>query len=90
MTEDFIIWHTCAFCKHLDWDRSSISYGRYFCRAFPQGIPMEIATGEVEHTTPYPGDHGIQYEPIEDNGEEPPDLNDRQAVEEFLKRHGLL
>ena len=32
------------------------------CRAFPNGIPDEIAFGDNLHTTPYPGDHGIQYE----------------------------
>lgn len=33
------------------------------CTAFPQGIPVEISYGENDHTTPYPGDRGIQYEP---------------------------
>ena len=35
------------------------------CNAFPTGIPTEIITGEVSHTKPYKGDHGIQFEPIE-------------------------
>lgn len=34
----------------------------FLCRAFPDGIPMEIQLGENQHREPYPGDHGIQYE----------------------------
>lgn len=33
-----------------------------YCRAFPDGIPKEIAYGPELHVTPYPGDHGIQFE----------------------------
>ena len=35
------------------------------CKAFPNGIPFEISYGDNPHTTPYPGDNGIQYE-VED------------------------
>ena len=38
------------------------------CKAFPEGIPLEIFREEVNHEKPYPGDNGIRYEPIE--GEE--------------------
>ena len=33
------------------------------CNAFPDGIPPEIAYGDNKHYSPFPGDHGIQYEP---------------------------
>jgi hypothetical protein len=34
----------------------------YFaCAAFPDGIPESIASGQVSHLQPFPGDHGIQY-----------------------------
>lgn len=31
------------------------------CDAFPDGIPDVIAFGSNPHTSPYPGDRGIQY-----------------------------
>ncbi len=41
---------------------------REHCRAFPDEIPPEIAYGPNLHLSPYPGDHGIQYEKA--NGQE--------------------
>ena len=32
------------------------------CEAFPDGIPDKIWQSEIEHTEPYPGDHGIEFE----------------------------
>jgi len=45
----------CQKCKHFNLYSPS-------CKAFPKGIPEEILNGEVDHTEPYLGDHGIQYE----------------------------
>ena len=39
------------------------------CKAFPNGIPWEIFREEVDHTQPYEGDNGIQYEPKDDVNE---------------------
>jgi hypothetical protein len=47
----------CLVCKHLvEWP---------YCFAFltGEGIPEEIRTGQVDHTLPYPGDHGITFSP---------------------------
>ena len=32
------------------------------CGAFPEGIPAEIAYGDVLHKKPFKGDNGIQFE----------------------------
>lgn len=48
----------CAGCRHLR--------GAY-CDAFPQGIPMDILLGEIDHRLPVQGDRGIQFEPLPSN-----------------------
>ena len=51
---------SCLNCKAFhfnDWGT---------CDAFPDGIPTEITFGAVNHFKPYEGDHGVQFEPIED------------------------
>lgn len=49
----------CYKCKNF--------IGNSKCKAFPDKIPDEIIAGIEDHTTPFPGDNGIQYEPIEGN-----------------------
>ena len=50
----------CTFCKHNDVEED------HKCEAFPKGIPMEIWMGENDHKEPYEGDHGIQFEKLND------------------------
>ena len=45
----------CGTCKH--WVP-----GATFA-AFPDGIPDAILDNEHDHRQPYPGDHGIRWEP---------------------------
>jgi len=47
----------CLQCRHLG------KSGPMSCAAFPNGIPNPILLMDHDHREPYPGDHGIRYEP---------------------------
>jgi len=51
----------CLMCKH----NREAPQGGMVCDAFPDGIPEPILVGDFDHTEPYPGDHDIQFEPME-------------------------
>lgn len=51
----------CLNCKHWHQDNEEA----FTCDAFPGGIPEPIYMAENDHSRPYPGDHGIQFEPME-------------------------
>ena len=56
----------CLGCVHYrDFAAQQIGQERRVptCDAFPDGIPDAIFLSGVEHDKPYPGDHGIQFEP---------------------------
>lgn len=54
----------CTRCLHLhdQADAFDTEDGAWTCDAFPEGIPEGILFGEIDHTQPVEGDHGIQYE----------------------------
>jgi len=54
----------CMKCKHLQ-ETPPGEWGEK-CAAFPDGIPAEIFVCAVDHTKPYDGDGGIQFEPVDD------------------------
>jgi hypothetical protein len=54
----------CLWCKHFDF-----AYGGMRCKAFPERIPEDVIEGIVEHREPTEGDHGYQFERIEDEAE---------------------
>lgn len=54
-TNDRPLYTPCKFCKHFQ-------PAELTCAAFPEGIPVEIATGKNFHTEPVEGDGGIQFE----------------------------
>lgn len=43
----------CDLCLHLRPPRS--------CAAFPDGIPIDVMVGNIDHTKPVLGDHGIRF-----------------------------
>lgn len=51
----------CTFCAHFQPDSKT---GRYQCATFGSNVPDDIWYGRHDHTTPYPGDNGIQFEPL--------------------------
>ena len=55
----------CALCKHYQPDKGE---GRT-CAAF-KDIPLEIWTGKNNHKKPFPGDHGIRFESVNDTSNE--------------------
>ncbi|MDX1957377.1 MAG: hypothetical protein SFU98_02335 [Leptospiraceae bacterium] len=48
--------YKCYRCKH--------STNHRVCKAFGK-IPDDIWLGKVQHTSPYPGDNGIQFEEMD-------------------------
>jgi len=48
----------CAMCRHYEKDMK--------CRAFPDGMPGELFSGETFHDKPFKGDDGIQFEPMDE------------------------
>jgi hypothetical protein len=51
----------CYACAHFDRDAPPREFR---CGAYPDGIPVPIQANKHDHSKPYPGDHGILYEPI--------------------------
>jgi rubrerythrin len=63
----------CIGCKHYTFNAT--------CEAFPDHIPHAIFSGQVIHTKPYPGDCGIQYDPIIPGDEDDDEYEEKSAME---------
>lgn len=51
----------CIHCAHRIGVRRD-----HQCAAFPDGIPLDIINGRIDHRLPVDGDHGIRYEHASD------------------------
>jgi hypothetical protein len=61
----------CVSCKHfMDYQHGAhgAEQNTGICTAFPQGIPLPIWRSRVDHRKPVADDHGIQFEPMGDEG----------------------
>lgn len=50
--------YACWKCKH--WKDGGT------CAAFPEGVPQAIVNGWTPHNKPIEGDHGIQFEALDE------------------------
>lgn len=59
---DTVVVSQCIGCRHKRPNGA-------FCDAFPDGpgIPDAILRNRHDHHEPFPGDHGVRFEPVESN-----------------------
>lgn len=50
----------CSKCTRFNADRQDADV----CEAFPEGIPSDVLSGEVDHRNPVKGDHDLQFVPV--------------------------
>lgn len=53
----------CLACKHYNGDLTCLAFPLFADDGELGGIPAEFHFEDTLHTQPYPGDHGIQFEP---------------------------
>src|SRR5688500_12838674 len=75
----------CIFCKHFDKENKERNPISMKCKAFPNGIPIEIKTGRADHRFPYDEDKGFRFVPIENPDELPLNLR-RDHTQESISR----
>ena len=56
---------SCLTCKHILFKEVNGVKQPLFCKAFPDGIPLDIQVGNTIHDKPYKGDNGFRYEKYE-------------------------
>ena len=55
----------CVLCSNMNFDKNE---HKMLCKAFPSGMPEALRYNKHDHKKPYPGDNGIQFVPIEEEG----------------------
>lgn len=58
----------CISCSRLD-TKSPMEWPRLRCDAYPGGVPLAIVERRADHTKPYAGDGGKQFEQDKDRPE---------------------
>ena len=54
---------SCLTCKHIIFeDNDGVRIPSHRCKAYPEGIPIEIQFGDVVHDKSYKNDGGVVYE----------------------------
>lgn len=53
----------CQRCAHARIDTST-RFHQFVCPGFPDGIPVAIQRGEVDHTEAVDGDHGYRFKSL--------------------------
>lgn len=65
--EELFGYSPCMHCAYFKDDEGALDELK--CEAFPDGIPDEIFDGHNLHKELYPGDHGITFRDIDEEGE---------------------
>lgn len=50
----------CHHCRRLD-TKKTVNLIKYYCEAYPKGVPDEIILNNVDHRKPFKGDNGILF-----------------------------
>lgn len=62
-SENLMYSGVCLSCKHFNGEMF-LQNNKHTCQAFNE-IPLEIWNEKNPHTSPYPGDNGIMFEPTQ-------------------------
>jgi len=65
----------CLYCLHYNAEKSIFS-----CKAFPNGIPLDIASGQFNHHKAFKGDKGIRFKLDEEK------IKREEKIQKLLER----
>lgn len=78
----------CNFCRHFNLESLENLGQPLKCKAFPDGLPIEIWANNFDHRTPHLNDGGIQFEKFTDREILAPFLakKDDDSVQKLLQK----